>query len=419
MYDCIIAGAGPAGSYTAQKLVEYGFKTLILEEHSQVGIPVHCTGIVGKNVIENFDIPGDCIIKQIDHVKVWFPSGESVQLPTPIKPYLIDRAVFDNLIFNRAVDNGAEYRNNCKVTGVEQSGNCVTVTCRTGNHEETLQARLCILAVGAMSSLPQSVGFKPCKSSCQSAQIEAEIDGIRGIELYLGENIAPGSFAYAASINGTKSKLGLITSRKAGECYKNLLKSDFLKGRIVRLHEAPKFRRMPLGIMNKTVIGRIMLVGDCASQLKSTTGGGVYYGMRSAGILADCIQEARKGSDFKISRLNKYHGKWKKEIYTELASGLILRRFLETSGDQWWDMIPEILKNSEVRDLISNYREFDHHYKFIFDFFRLPSAQKYLLKILKKNLLPAGFINFRQNKQETADANISGENVMSSFNLSC
>ena len=41
-----IVGAGPAGSYLAYLLAKQGEKVIVLEEHSAVGSPVQCTGIV-------------------------------------------------------------------------------------------------------------------------------------------------------------------------------------------------------------------------------------------------------------------------------------------------------------------------------------------------------------------------------------
>ena len=46
--EIVIVGAGPTGCYTAQLLKKYGFKTRIIEEHREVGKPVSCAGLVGR-----------------------------------------------------------------------------------------------------------------------------------------------------------------------------------------------------------------------------------------------------------------------------------------------------------------------------------------------------------------------------------
>ena len=419
MIDCVVIGAGPIGSFTAEKLAEAGLRVVILEEHDKIGAPVHCTGIVGENVIRNYNIPDECVVRKIDHVKVHFPSGNTVDLPTPIEPCIINRELFDRIMFNRAMDKGVECFLSSKVTRVENNRNHVKVFYRNGKGEKTLQAKACVIAAGAMSPLPWTSGFEPCAKSYQSAQVEADIEGIDGIELYLGSRVAPGSFAYAVNVKGSDSKIGLITARNAGKCYENLISSDYLKDRILNIKSVPLFRRMPLGMASRTVSGRIMLVGDSAHQVKSTTGGGVYYGLRCAGILTDLMKDAYHKSDFKLSELNKYHGKWKREFNTEIMAGMILRNFLEKANDEWWDMIPEILHSDEVRQIIGNYTDFDHHYKFIFKFFRLPVARKFFLKLLKSNILSAGIVGFENNRIVKSELENCSDKILPASKLSC
>ena len=49
-----IVGAGPAGSYLAYLLAKQGKEVTILEEHSKVGAPVQCTGIVTHSIEKFF-----------------------------------------------------------------------------------------------------------------------------------------------------------------------------------------------------------------------------------------------------------------------------------------------------------------------------------------------------------------------------
>ena len=47
-----MVGGGPAGLYAAECLARRGISTLVCEEHSSIGDPVHCTGILA---IDSFD----------------------------------------------------------------------------------------------------------------------------------------------------------------------------------------------------------------------------------------------------------------------------------------------------------------------------------------------------------------------------
>ena len=46
MYDTIIVGADPTGSYVAGELASRGHKVLVLEQNEKVGKATCCTGIV-------------------------------------------------------------------------------------------------------------------------------------------------------------------------------------------------------------------------------------------------------------------------------------------------------------------------------------------------------------------------------------
>jgi flavin-dependent dehydrogenase len=69
-----VVGAGPVGSYTSLLLKRYGFSPLIIEEHPEVGRPVQCAGIVGRDVFEDLVLPLSrrSIVNQIDGAIVYF-----------------------------------------------------------------------------------------------------------------------------------------------------------------------------------------------------------------------------------------------------------------------------------------------------------------------------------------------------------
>ena len=62
MRDVAIIGGGPAGLTTARVLAARGHDVVVLEEHAQIGVPVHCTGVLGADAFEEFDIPTGAIL---------------------------------------------------------------------------------------------------------------------------------------------------------------------------------------------------------------------------------------------------------------------------------------------------------------------------------------------------------------------
>ena len=57
MRDVAIVGGGPAGLTAARTLAGHGHDVVVLEEHPQIGVPVHCTGVLGLDAFSEFDIP--------------------------------------------------------------------------------------------------------------------------------------------------------------------------------------------------------------------------------------------------------------------------------------------------------------------------------------------------------------------------
>lgn len=114
----VIVGAGPVGCYLGQLLKYYGFNPLILEEHSEVGRPVSCAGIVGKDVFTDTILPPSkkSILNIIDGAKLSF-NGSAFLLKRPQVAYIIDRAAFD-----KDLSHGLKVELNTKLQEITPSG---------------------------------------------------------------------------------------------------------------------------------------------------------------------------------------------------------------------------------------------------------------------------------------------------------
>ena len=92
----VIVGAGPVGCYTAQLLKNYNIKTRIIEEDKEVGKPIRCAGLVGRQVFEKTLLPlsKSSIINRIDGAS-FFYGDDNFQIKREGVAYVIDRARFD------------------------------------------------------------------------------------------------------------------------------------------------------------------------------------------------------------------------------------------------------------------------------------------------------------------------------------
>ena len=112
-YDVIVIGAGPAGSAAAKAAAEKGAKTILLEEHTRIGIPSHCTGRLHST--ERPDILAEVmgtmdkrvVIREPgEHfqLRIFAPNGRLLQSEqSSAQHYLVDRAVFDQELAKQAV----------------------------------------------------------------------------------------------------------------------------------------------------------------------------------------------------------------------------------------------------------------------------------------------------------------------------
>lgn len=386
MYDVVIVGAGPTGSYVAGKCAESGLKTIVMEEHPEIGFPVHCAGIVSDKLFEEFDIPEDLIQKKLTHFKIIDPEGMILECPGNIKANVIYRKKFDDFLADKAIRAGSEYLMANKVTDVLQNEKGILINFLSNGKKMHIPGRICILATGSMSNLPFLCGIDRPHSFLSSVQVDAEIENLDGVELYLGNKYAPGSFAYAVSINGNKSKLGIIVKNEIQNSFKNFIMSPFLHSRARNIDNNRVYRRIPLGFPCNSVNKRIIAVGDAAGQLKTTTGGGIYYGLVCARILSNFIVASRQGKDFDILKLNEYDQIWKKHIIKELRIGMLFRKFLENISDRDISMILKVLRRKSIFKIIESKADFDFHQKLILSLLKVPELHKIVFRLLTKSM---------------------------------
>ncbi|MFC1942020.1 NAD(P)/FAD-dependent oxidoreductase [Chloroflexota bacterium] len=144
-YDVVIVGAGPGGSSAAKMAAERGLMTIILEEHTVIGIPNHCWGMIFPQSKQEFvqEILGSMdkvvILKRYNGLRVYAPSGKVLQEVSIAgnDTYLIRRDYFDQELAKQAVNAGAELRLNTRVTGfIKQDGRVTGVTTSSASMPE-------------------------------------------------------------------------------------------------------------------------------------------------------------------------------------------------------------------------------------------------------------------------------------------
>ena len=110
LYDVIVVGAGPAGSYTACELASRGYDVAVFEEKSAPGVNACCTGIISIECFESLDPGDDVILARAKSASFFSPSGKSLRVQTEHdRAYVVDRPLLDRSLAARAQSRGAEY----------------------------------------------------------------------------------------------------------------------------------------------------------------------------------------------------------------------------------------------------------------------------------------------------------------------
>lgn len=190
-YDVIVVGAGPAGCGAARAAAEKGAKTILLEEHPQVGLPQHCTGRlagtksgIGEEILRSMD--RRVIVGEEAKVRrIFSPRGNMIEYSLEGKGvYIIDRGLFDMQLAIQAIDAGAELLVNTKVTGLlTHEGSVVGITTSSSATPE-IRGRVVIGADGLrsiLSGVPKWAGLAETGVEVRSV-ITWWLAGVRDVE---------------------------------------------------------------------------------------------------------------------------------------------------------------------------------------------------------------------------------------------
>jgi flavin-dependent dehydrogenase len=129
-----------------------------------------------------------------------------------------------------------------------------------------------------------------------------------------------------------------------------------------------------------------MAVGDVAGQVKTTTGGGIYYGLIGAEAAVSMGLKSYKNGDFSPPLLKQYHFMWQKQLGFELKAGLYFRKIFEKIQDADLNYLTQLLKKKELQDVLYQHANFDRHRDLIFALSKVPDIRAVMIQLVRRNL---------------------------------
>lgn len=350
-FDALIIGAGPAGSFAAERLARGGARVALFDGRP-AGEPKACGGGVTSKALKAWPHLLEALGRTVDEVEMYSPAGTRVRLKLDAPFAIYSRAAFDSYLRDRAVQAGAHVISKRVSVRVESdSGEPWTARARSG---ESWQGDVLVAADGANSPIARRLA---------GALPNAEMEVAFGYRAPLPKRddaptviaFLPGWVGYAWAFPRLDHiSFGIATSQDAFDHHAlDALLWKFMIG-YYRIREDPhaplwssqakgssednahsveiekKLRasvdryaaRIP-GLAVETWKTRRVgadtwaLLGDAAGFADPVTGEGIYYALRSAELFAEAYLAGRTAS---------YEELWRADFGRELRRASAMRR---------------------------------------------------------------------------------------------
>lgn len=366
-YDVAIIGAGPAGTLAGRDCAELGLNTVILEEDSVIGEPVHCGECLSAFAAANtrLTVPDAVISRRVRGVRVVFPDHAAKSLIED--GYVLDKAAFERWLADEAWARGATIKLGWKVTGMARDGDMWRLTSR----DDSVAATLVIDASGVQSVTNALLQIH--RPFNYIVGVQYEIDGVDTdgfIDFYLWPSLAAEGYLWVIPKSGGVSNVGLITT--AEQKMRPLLQR-FLERLGIQNHRVNKKfgGKIPASGPFPALAGDgLMLVGDAAGLTSPLFEGGTHLALKSAQFAAQtakaAIDSGKYGGDF----LASYDRMCRREFpdYARIIKGREkLYRFSEAQLNTIASYLPHEIEEFPFRDkIVSALRVLWHNPELIF-----------------------------------------------------
>ena len=369
-YQVLIVGAGPVGSRIATELALRDISVLLVEEHSEIGRPFQCAGLVNPSSMKIVGLE-ESILQNIDGAKIHSPSGTMVQVGTEgvTKTHVVCRKRFDQGVTRQAQEAGAHLWLLCHPLEVESSPDEHRVILMREGEKVQVKCKLLIGADGAHSWVRRN--FKMGKPSEMMVGFQSEVVGLSSeenwLEMYSGDAVAAGLFAWVIPSGLGTHRIGVwakaedLDGRSVEQLYDTLLEHPLWRERFSMCKEIARFcGPIPCGLVKTPYKDRILLIGDAAGMAKPTTGGGIGPGFSQVEAiiekLASVIHDDKLSKKSLASVCKSY-----KELKKDQAKARALRDLLVTlPSDEELDSHFEMFNRKDVLDLINSEGDIEH-----------------------------------------------------------
>ncbi len=312
-YDIVVVGAGPAGTSAAAEAAKRGASVIVLEEHSEVGLPIQC----GEGFTEcemkraGFSADSPWVLHRSRGSALVVPSGKRMLSTEPV--YSIDRASFDRHLAGEAEKEGALIKTGHRVISAGQSGDGWELKVRSGEREFSVHSALLIGADGPVSVVGRSLGAYLKRKTVVGVGYNVPDASIDDLHHFFFSSKWPDGYAWIFP-RGNSYNIGVATSatepihllREFAAEHGIKIEGRFTSGVIPAGYRMAFYSRVFNG-------AGLLLAGDAAGLTHPITYGGIYPAVMSGRLAGRIAAEAL--SSGRISDIMRYQGLLRKSDF--------------------------------------------------------------------------------------------------------
>lgn len=370
LFDAVIIGGGPAGSQSAKIIAEHGFKTLVIEEDSEVGKPQHCAGLISISGLHKLGLNESkpFVLNKINGARFFAPNTNSfIVSRNDYVAVVIDRILFDKFLEKNALSAGAEYIYNTKAISIsrKQKKWKIKAINRRNGEKKSIFAKIIIDAEGRIGAIRRFAGLTHHVRILPAFQyVVGDVSDLdeKLVELYFDTDLAKDFFLWVIPISKNAARVGLATSKgnpkalldqfitKSNYSYKfsNVKTLDAFGGGVITSGPIPKY-----------YAPGFLVVGDAAGHVKPTTGGGIILGGICAKIAAEVAIDALEKDIFLEKFLAQYQRRCNQILGKHFKSMKIVRWWLNKLSNKGYNRLFKYIKEKEITNLLELYGDMD------------------------------------------------------------
>ena len=349
-FDLLIVGAGPAGSFAAERLARGGARVALFDGRAPDD-PKACGGGVTSKALKAWPHLLEAAARTVEEVEMFSPGGERVRLRLDEPFAIYSRTAFDSHLRERARAAGAQVFDERVSADFERAAD-ESWAVQTRGGRKRWRGRVLVAADGANSAAARKLAGPLANAEMEVAfGYRAPLPKVEDAPTVIA--FLPGWVGYAWAFPRLDHvSFGIATPQDAFDHQAlDALLRDFMLGyyaqreeqsaplwstadskddQVLREKIAAQLRdsveryaaRIP-GLAPETLDSRRVcgadwaLLGDAAGFADPVTGEGIYYALRSAELFADC---------YLAGRIESYGRRWREDFGRELRRASEMRR---------------------------------------------------------------------------------------------